>query len=237
MSQPMQQSSRVTVNADAERPIGGLAKDLATAVILAALLATVLISLGAAASTVDSVNNPATNPAAAIEDCVGRCAENTEKNAAKITHTATPAVVAVVVDEVTVTAKRESAMTPESLCNQSKQDHFVAQAESLNDQIKPIKALIGYVRSPQGLAIKLVNDHVVKIPDWVGYAMDPLGSIKNKAMDKVTTRAKSALGWDRKASVSCSASAIAEPDLSSVTEESALNGSTDAPSIPADTNI
>ena len=237
MSQPMQQSSSANVNADAERPVSAFAKDIAAAVVLAALLATALISLGAAASTADAITNPATNPATnpgtAIVSCVGSCAENTEKVAAKTT----PTEVDIVVDEVTVTAKREPTLATASQCAQFNQDHLVAQAESLNDQIKPIKELIGYVRSPQGLAIKLVNDHVVKIPAWIGYAMDPVGSLKNKAMDEVKTRAKSAISWDRKASTGCSASVITEPDLSSATEEAALGSATNAPSIPADTNI
>ena len=74
---------------------------------------------------------------------------------------------------------------------------LIKQAEQLNDRVKPIKEIIGYVRSPQGLAIKLVNDHVVKIPAWVGYAMDPVGSLKNRAMDEVRTRAKAAIGLNR----------------------------------------
>jgi hypothetical protein len=80
-------------------------------------------------------------------------------------------------------------------CGQpSAAQELAASAEKLNDQIKPVKEIAGYVRSPQGLAMKLVNDHVLKIPAWVGYAVDPVGSIKNKAMDEVRTRAKSAIG-------------------------------------------
>jgi len=74
---------------------------------------------------------------------------------------------------------------------------LIKQAEQLNDRIKPIKEIVGYVRSPQGLAIKLVNDHVVKIPAWVGYAMDPVGSLKNRAIDDVRIRAKAAVGLNR----------------------------------------
>jgi hypothetical protein len=77
-------------------------------------------------------------------------------------------------------------------------DGVVAQIESLNDRVKPIKEIVGYVRSPQGLAMKLVNDHVVKIPAWVGYAIDPVGSLKNRAMDEVRTRAKDAVGLGKK---------------------------------------
>jgi hypothetical protein len=84
--------------------------------------------------------------------------------------------------------------SPTACAKQSKAQELAQSAEKLNDQIKPVKEIIGYVRSPQGLAMKLVNDHVVKIPAWVGYAVDPVGSLKNKAMDEVRTRAKSAIG-------------------------------------------
>lgn len=88
---------------------------------------------------------------------------------------------------------------------------LIKKAEQLNDRVKPIKEIVGYVRSPQGLAIKLVNDHVVKIPAWVGYAMDPMGSLKNRAMDEVRTRAKSAIGLNNKAE-SCVADVAAPID-------------------------
>jgi hypothetical protein len=70
---------------------------------------------------------------------------------------------------------------------------LVKQAESVNARIKPVKEIVGYVRSPQGLAIKLVNDHVVKIPAWVGYAADPVGSLKNRAMNEVKSRVREAV--------------------------------------------
>jgi hypothetical protein len=76
---------------------------------------------------------------------------------------------------------------------------MVSQIEDLNDRVKPIKEIVGYVRSPQGLALKLVNDHVVKIPAWVGYAIDPVGSLKSRAMDEVRTRAKDAVGLNKPA--------------------------------------
>jgi hypothetical protein len=62
--------------------------------------------------------------------------------------------------------------------------------EQMNDRVKPIKEIVGYIRSPQGLAVKLVNDHIVKIPAWVGYALDPVGSLKNKAVGEVRNQVK-----------------------------------------------
>lgn len=74
---------------------------------------------------------------------------------------------------------------------------LVRDVEALNDQVRPIKEIVGYVRSPQGLAIKLVNDHVVKIPKWVGYAVDPVGSIKQRAIREVKDHAREALGMNK----------------------------------------
>ncbi len=85
---------------------------------------------------------------------------------------------------------------------------LIKQAEQLNDRVKPIKEIVGYIRSPQGLVIKLVNDHVVKIPAWVGYAVDPVGSLKNRAVGEirsvVTERAKKAIGLNN-AQAGCAA--------------------------------
>lgn len=69
----------------------------------------------------------------------------------------------------------------------------IEQAEALNDQIKPIKEVVGYVQSPQGLAIKLVNDYVVKIPAWIGFVMDPVGTLRNRAIGEARDYAKSEL--------------------------------------------
>lgn len=108
---------------------------------------------------------------------------------------ACPATVETKAEAVAVEAPAES--TP-ACAKQGKVQEIAESAEKLNDQIKPAKEIIGYVRSPQGLAMKLVNDHVVKIPAWVGYAVDPVGSLKSKAMDEVRTRAKSAIGLGKR---------------------------------------
>jgi hypothetical protein len=87
----------------------------------------------------------------------------------------------------------------------------VEKIENVNNQLKPIKEIAGYIQSPQGLAVKLVNDHIVKIPAWVGYAIDPVGAIKNKAMGEVRDRAKTALKeeFSKPAAATCVAPAEA----------------------------
>lgn len=87
----------------------------------------------------------------------------------------------------------------------------VQHVEKLNAQIEPDKDLVGYVRSPQGLAVKLVNDHLFKIPGWVGFALDPVGTLKQKAIDEARSRAKDLLKSDDEA---CKARPDTLPDLS-----------------------
>lgn len=123
---------------------------------------------------------------ASENDCFPACAEPAKPTAT----IETPAEVKL--EPVTVIAPRETAMepAPSKSCDTN---NLMRKVEELNDKVKPIRELVGYIRSPQGLAIKLVNDHIVKIPAWIGFAMDPLGSIKHRAIDEVRTRAKGAL--------------------------------------------
>ncbi|HEX4859379.1 MAG TPA: hypothetical protein VFV17_10195 [Usitatibacteraceae bacterium] len=65
--------------------------------------------------------------------------------------------------------------------------------EQVNADLKPVRELAGYIRSPQGLAFKLVNDHLFKIPPWVGFVLDPAGSLKRKALEEVRAQAKHAI--------------------------------------------
>ena len=85
----------------------------------------------------------------------------------------------------------DNLVRPES-CNAG----ILKQADDLNVRIKPIKELIGYVRSPQSFAIKLIDKHVVKIPAWVSFAIDPVGSLKNKALDEVKSPIRDAMKGD-----------------------------------------
>jgi hypothetical protein len=91
----------------------------------------------------------------------------------------------------------------------------IEKIENANNKLKPIKEIAGYIQSPQSLAIKLVNDHVVKIPAWVGYAIDPVGAIKNKAIGEVRERAKTALKaeFTKSAGANCSAPVDAKDEL------------------------
>lgn len=126
------------------------------------------------------------NTAASEIDCFPLCIEP-----AKVELKVGPAT-AVKPDAVDVAVPHGDAVdgVPSKSCVA---EGLVQKAEELNDKVKPIREIIGYVRSPQGLVFKLVNDHIVKIPVWIGYAIDPLGSLKHKVIDEVRTRAKEAM--------------------------------------------
>lgn len=62
--------------------------------------------------------------------------------------------------------------------------------QELNEKTKPVRDVIGYIRSPQGIALKMVNDHLFTIPAWVGFVMDPVGTIKGRALGEVKNQLK-----------------------------------------------
>ena len=97
-------------------------------------------------------------------------------------------------DPLAVEAHRETGdnLARSESCNAG----ILKQADDLNVRIKPIKELIGYVRSPQSFAIKLIDKHVVKIPAWVSIAIDPVGALKNKALDEIKSQARAAMKDD-----------------------------------------
>ncbi|MEO8384241.1 MAG: hypothetical protein ABI583_03285 [Betaproteobacteria bacterium] len=134
------------------------------------MLSGLIVSLGARASA---------------DDCFPACVEPASAVATFETTTE------VKLEPITIVTPRQAVAQPIQT-NACATGELMQRAEELNDKVKPIRELIGYVRSPQGLVFKLVNDHIVKIPAWVGFAVDPIGSIKHRAIDEVRTRAKDA---------------------------------------------
>ncbi len=61
-------------------------------------------------------------------------------------------------------------------------------------QLKPVKELVGIATNPTGFALKMVDQHVVHIPPWVGFAMDPKGTIKAKVLERVRDEMKKEVG-------------------------------------------
>lgn len=72
----------------------------------------------------------------------------------------------------------------------------VREAARINDRLKPVKELYGIAVNPTGFAVKMVDQHVVHIPKWVGYAMDPKGAAKAMVLERVRDAAKQQLGLE-----------------------------------------
>jgi hypothetical protein len=82
------------------------------------------------------------------------------------------------------------AQSSEGLC----QFGAVREAARIDHDLKPVKRVVGIVTNPTGFAIQQVNDHVVRIPPWVGYAVDPRGAIRAKVVDLARGQVKKAAG-------------------------------------------
>jgi hypothetical protein len=73
----------------------------------------------------------------------------------------------------------------------------LVEVEAVGNKVKQVKDIVNLIQSPTGIALKLVNDHVVQIPEWVGYVADPKGAVKNKVMSMARSEIKKATGLDR----------------------------------------
>lgn len=70
----------------------------------------------------------------------------------------------------------------------------VREVARLNNELKPVKDLYGIVTNPTGFALKQLNDHVIHIPKWVHYAMDPQGAIRAKVLGRARDELKKHVG-------------------------------------------
>ncbi len=148
-------------------------------------------------------------------DCFPMCTPKVEQKAPEVAPAVAPAADTVTGDKQTV---ETVVVTATPVCEKN----LVAKAEELNDRVKPVKDIIGYVHSPQSLALKVVNDHIVKIPSWVGFALDPVGTVKNKAIDMARDKAKDAMGFNKAGgNAACKAEPAAEPAPEAVMEKAA----------------
>jgi hypothetical protein len=93
---------------------------------------------------------------------------------------------------VTLLCAAPAARADESLNLCSHQ--AVREVARLNNELKPVKELYAIATNPTGFALKQVNDHVIHIPKWVHYAMDPQGAIRAKLMDRARAELKKHVG-------------------------------------------
>lgn len=70
----------------------------------------------------------------------------------------------------------------------------VREVARLDRELKPVKDVYEIAANPTGYAIKLVSEHVVPIPPWVGFAMDPQGAVKAELMKRARKELKKQVG-------------------------------------------
>ena len=73
----------------------------------------------------------------------------------------------------------------------------VREAARINEKLRPAKELYDIALNPTGFAIRMVDEHVVHIPKWVGIALDPKGAAKGYVINYVRDAAKREVGLQR----------------------------------------
>lgn len=73
----------------------------------------------------------------------------------------------------------------------------VREAARLNDRLKPAKEIYDIATNPTGFAVRMVDEHVVHIPKWVGIALDPRGAARGYVVGYVRDAAKREVGLQR----------------------------------------
>lgn len=61
-------------------------------------------------------------------------------------------------------------------------------------ELAPVKRIYRIATDPTGFALEQVSEHIVRIPPWVGIALDPRGYVRGKVIERVRLEAKKAIG-------------------------------------------
>jgi hypothetical protein len=94
------------------------------------------------------------------------------------------------------------AQAPLELCQYGP----VREAERLNEKVKPAREIYEIAVNPSGFAIRMVDEHVVHIPKWVGIAIDPRGAARGYVIGRARDAAKKQAGLQHDCGVQAGAS-------------------------------
>jgi hypothetical protein len=94
----------------------------------------------------------------------------------------------------------------------------VREVARIDAKLKPAKDLYELATNPTGFAIRMVNRHVIHIPKWVGFAMDPQGYVRGEAMSYVRRELKRQVGLE----AACAAEIEAEDAERPAADESGI---------------
>ena len=71
---------------------------------------------------------------------------------------------------------------------------LVSEGARLDAELAPAKEVYGIVTNPAGFVLKQVSEHVVPLPKWLPYAIDPRGAVKAAVLKKARKEARKHLG-------------------------------------------
>ena len=87
----------------------------------------------------------------------------------------------------------------------------VQEVARIERDLRPVKELYDIATNPTGFAIKVVSAQAgVKIPRWVGYAMDPQGAVRTKVMKEVRKELKRNVGLENDCAAELDEATVAE---------------------------
>jgi hypothetical protein len=84
----------------------------------------------------------------------------------------------------------EEPPVPLNLCEHA----IVREGVRLEQKLRPVREVVNAVQDPAGFVIRQVSVHVVHIPAWVGYAIDPRGAVRAKVMGTLRDELKKSTG-------------------------------------------
>ena len=91
-------------------------------------------------------------------------------------------------------ADDEGTTTPEPTLDLCRHE-AVREITRIEQELRPVKRVYNIAMNPTGFVIEKVSDGVgVKIPRWVGFALDPKGYARNYVMKRVREEAKQQVG-------------------------------------------
>lgn len=97
------------------------------------------------------------------------------------------------------------AAAPINLCEHA----AVREVARIDRELAPLKEIYGIATNPTGYAIKVVSAQAgIKVPRWIGYAMDPQGAVRAKVMKEVRKELKRNVGLAHDCAAEIDAAAV-----------------------------
>jgi hypothetical protein len=94
-----------------------------------------------------------------------------------------------------LTAAVLAAATPMAHAVDLCRHEAVREAIRIEHDLRPVKEIYDIATNPTGFVIKTVGNEVgIRIPKWVGYAIDPRGAVRAEVMKRARAQLKKSAG-------------------------------------------